>query len=427
MALELFKPFIYSKLEKEGLVTTIKAAKEMVEQQRPEVWDFLEDVIREHPVLLNRAPTLHRLGIQAFEPTLVEGKAIKIHPLVCTAFNADFDGDQMAVHVPLSPEAQIEASVLMLSSNNVLSPANGQPITVPSQDIVLGCYYLTKEKQGTKGAGRSFATMDDVLIALHHGEVETLSPIRLMYSGELIDLTTMPDDQDVIHTEVQTVTRQLINTTVGRVILNDHLAGNFPFVNGLLRKKGLQALVQYGQLRFGTEKTVAMLDSIKDLGFLYATKAGISIGIEDLVVPANKPAMIKTAQKGVLDVERQYLDGAITNGERYNKVIAIWSSVTEEVADAMFVEMERQDREDMEFNPIYIMADSGARGSKQQIRQLAGMRGLMARPSGEIIEKPDHHELPRGPDGSPILHLHPRRPARVSARHGPEDRRLRPI
>ena len=223
MALELFKPFIYSKLEKEGLVTTIKAAKEMVEQQRPEVWDFLEDVIREHPVLLNRAPTLHRLGIQAFEPILVEGKAIKIHPLVCTAFNADFDGDQMAVHVPLSPEAQIEASVLMLSSNNILSPANGQPIAIPSQDIVLGCYYLTKEKKGTKGEGRAFASIDDVVIALEHEEVETLTPIRLMYSGELIDLTTVYDDQDVIHTEVQSVQRQILNTTVGRVILNDHL------------------------------------------------------------------------------------------------------------------------------------------------------------------------------------------------------------
>src|SRR5262247_1256702 len=218
MALELFKPFIYSKLEKEGLVTTIKAAKEMVEQQRPEVWDFLEEVIREHPVLLNRAPTLHRLGIQAFEPILVEGKAIKIHPLVCTAFNADFDGDQMAVHVPLSPEAQIEASVLMLASNNILSPANGQPIAIPSQDIVLGCYYLTKEKKGTKGEGRAFACMEDVLMALEHKEVETLTPIRLMYSGELIDLTTVYDDQDVIHTEVQNVRNQIVNTTVGRVI-----------------------------------------------------------------------------------------------------------------------------------------------------------------------------------------------------------------
>ena len=388
MALELFKPFIYSKLEKEGLVTTIKAAKEMVEQQRPEVWDFLEDVIREHPVLLNRAPTLHRLGIQAFEPILVEGKAIKIHPLVCTAFNADFDGDQMAVHVPLSPEAQIEASVLMLSSNNILSPANGQPIAVPSQDIVLGCYYLTKEKKGTKGEGRAFASMDDVLIALEHGEVETLSPIRLMYTGELIDLTTVYDDQDVIHTEVQNVKNQVINTTVGRVILNDHLPKGLPFVNGLLRKKGLQALVQYGYLRFGLEKTVEMLDAIKDLGFTYATRAGISIGIDDLVIPEVKDKLVTGAQKEVIDVEKQYLDGAITNGERYNKVIAIWSTVTEKVADAMFKEMEKQDKEGAEFNPIYIMADSGARGSKQQIRQLAGMRGLMARPSGEIIENP---------------------------------------
>ncbi|MBW8860785.1 MAG: DNA-directed RNA polymerase subunit beta', partial [Acidobacteria bacterium] len=388
MALELFKPFIYSKLEKEGLVTTIKAAKEMVEQQRPEVWDFLEDVIREHPVLLNRAPTLHRLGIQAFEPILVEGKAIKIHPLVCTAFNADFDGDQMAVHVPLSPEAQIEASVLMLSSNNILSPASGQPIAVPSQDIVLGCYYLTKEKKGTKGEGRAFASMQDVILALEHGEVETLTPVRLMYSGELVDLTTVYDDQDVIHTEVQTVKNQIINTTVGRVILNDHLPQGVPYVNGLLRKKGLQNLVQYCYLRWGLEKTVDMLDVIKDLGFRYATRAGISIGIDDLVIPEGKEKMVTGAHKEVIDVEKQYLDGAITNGERYNKVIAIWSNVTEKVADAMFKEMEKTDQEGKEFNPIYIMADSGARGSKQQIRQLAGMRGLMARPSGEIIENP---------------------------------------
>jgi DNA-directed RNA polymerase subunit beta' len=389
MALELFKPFIYSKLEKEGLVTTIKAAKEMVEQQRPEVWDFLEDVIREHPVLLNRAPTLHRLGIQAFEPVLVEGKAIRIHPLVCTAFNADFDGDQMAVHVPLAPEAQIEASVLMLSSNNILSPANGHPIAVPSQDIVLGCYYLTKEKKGSKGEGKAFACMEDVLIALAAGEVETLTPIRLSYTGDLIDLTTgAPDEQDIVHADVQTVKSLVINTTVGRVILHDHLPQEMPFINGLLRKKGLQQLVNYCYLRFGQERTVDILDVIKDLGFLYATKAGISIGIEDLVIPAGKEDMVSSAHRDVLEVENQYLDGAITNGERYNKVIAIWSNVTEKVADAMFKEMELQDQEGREFNPIYIMADSGARGSKQQIRQLAGMRGLMAKPSGEIIENP---------------------------------------
>jgi DNA-directed RNA polymerase subunit beta' len=388
MALELFKPFIYSKLEKEGLVTTIKAAKEMVEQERPEVWDFLEDVISEHPVLLNRAPTLHRLGIQAFEPILVEGKAIKIHPLVCTAFNADFDGDQMAVHVPLSTEAQIEASVLMLSSNNILSPSNGQPITVPSQDIVLGCYYLTKEKKGTRGEGRAFASMEDVLIALEHGEVETLTPVRLMYSGTLIDLTTVRDDQDLLHTEVQQLTHQVINTTVGRIILNDTLPEGLPFVNGLLRKKGLGQLVQFGYLRLGIEETVEMLDAIKTLGFTYATVAGISIGIDDLIIPEEKEGLVSGARKEVIDVEKQYLDGAITNGERYNKVISVWSGVTEKVADAMFEEMQAQDQKGGEFNPIYLMADSGARGSKQQIRQLAGMRGLMARPSGEIIENP---------------------------------------
>src|SRR6187200_760692 len=245
MALELFKPFIYNKLEERGLVATIKQAKEMVEQQEPVVWDILEEVIREHPVLLNRAPTLHRLGIQAFEPVLVEGKAIKIHPLVCTAFNADFDGDQMAVHIPLSPEAQIEASVLMLSSNNILSPASGQPIAVPTQDIVLGCYYLTKAKSGAKGEGRAFGNINDVILALEAGELETLSPIRLRYSGMLLDLTTARDDQDVIHTEVSEVKGKIINTTVGRTILYDHLPQGVPYVNGILRKKGLQSLVNY--------------------------------------------------------------------------------------------------------------------------------------------------------------------------------------
>src|SRR5438874_2091912 len=260
MALELFKPFIYNKLEERGLVATIKQAKEMVELQRPEVWDVLEEVIREHPVLLNRAPTLHRLGIQAFEPVLVEGKAIRIHPLVCTAFNADFDGDQMAVHIPLSPEAQIEASVLMLSSNNILSPSNGAPIAVPSQDIVLGCYYLTKAKPGAKGEGRAFGNTDDVVLALEAGELETLSPIRLRYSGELQDMTAARDDQNVLHTEIQTVENKIINTTVGRVILNDSLPKGMPFVNGLLKKKGLQQLVQACYLRYGLEKTVEMLD-----------------------------------------------------------------------------------------------------------------------------------------------------------------------
>src|SRR5690349_21452555 len=388
MALELFKPFIYNKLEERGLVQTIKQAKEMVELQRPEVWDVLEEVIREHPVLLNRAPTLHRLGIQAFEPVLVEGKAIRIHPLVCTAFNADFDGDQMAVHIPLSPEAQIEASVLMLSSNNILSPAHGAPIAIPSQDIVLGCYYLTKAKSGAKGEGRAFGNAEDVMLALEAGELETLSPIRLRYSGDLQDLTAARDDQDVLHTEVQTVQNKIINTTVGRVILNQQIPADMPFVNGLLKKKGLQQLVQSCYLKFGLEKTVEMLDSLKNLGFTYATRSGLSIGIDDLVIPKEKAPLVEKARDEVIKVESQYLEGAITNGERYNKVIAIWSEATEDIANAMFSEMEQIDKEGRQFNPVYVMADSGARGSKQQIRQLAGMRGLMAKPSGEIIETP---------------------------------------
>ena len=388
MALELFKPFIYNKLESRELVSTIKQAKEMVDQQLPEVWDILEEVIREHPVLLNRAPTLHRLGIQAFEPVLVEGKAIRIHPLVCTAFNADFDGDQMAVHIPLAPEAQIEASVLMKASKNILSPANGAPITVPSQDIVLGCYYVTKAKKGAKGEGRVFGSVDDVGLALAAGELETLSPIRLRISGELMDLTASRDDQDVLRTRVERVDRRVIDTTAGRVVFNTALPDEIPFVNGLLKKKGLGQLVQYCYLKHGVAKTVEMLDRLKQLGFGYATRSGLSIGIDDLIVPAQKAPMIKEANDEVIRVEQQYLEGAITNGERYNKVIAIWSDVTEKVADEMFNEMEGLDDGGRDFNAVYIMADSGARGSKQQIRQLAGMRGLMAKPSGEIIEVP---------------------------------------
>ncbi|PYY23783.1 MAG: DNA-directed RNA polymerase subunit beta' [Acidobacteria bacterium] len=387
MALELFKPFIYHRLEQTGQCTTIKQAKEMVEQQEPAVWDILEEVIKDHPVLLNRAPTLHRLGIQAFEPVLVEGKAIKIHPLVCTAFNADFDGDQMAVHIPLSPEAQVEASVLMLASHNILSPASGQPITVPTQDMVLGLYYLTKGRPGAKGEGRAFATVEDVLLALEAQQVETLSPIRLRYTGEVIDLTNAYDDQDILHTEPANYERQYLNTTVGRVILNDSLPKGMPFINGLLKKKGVGQLVNYAYLRFGLETTVKMLDGIKQLGFNYATRAGLSIGIDDMVIPDDKYTLVKDAEKRVIDVQQQYLDGAITNGERYNKVIEIWSGITEKVADEMFDVLKEQDKAGA-INPIYVMADSGARGSKQQIRQLSGMRGLMAKPSGEIIETP---------------------------------------
>ena len=388
MALELFKPFIYHRLEQRGHCTTIKQAKELVEQQDPVVWDILEEVIRDHPILLNRAPTLHRLGIQAFEPVLVEGKAIKLHPLTCTAFNADFDGDQMAVHIPLSPEAQIEASTLMLSANNILSPAHGAPIAVPTQDMVLGLYYLTKARPGTRGEGRTFASTDDVLIALEMGEVETLTPIKLRFTGRVIDLVKAFDNQNVLHTEPIEFIKQYMETTVGRVIFNDVLPDEMPFVNGLLKKKGLAQLVQYCYLRNGLAITVQMLDKVKNLGFLYATRAGISIGIDDMVVPGMKATLVKDAEKAVIEVQSQYQEGAITQGERYNKIIEIWSKVTERVAEEMFKSMEEDDRTGRYLNPIYIMADSGARGSKQQIRQLSGMRGLMAKPSGEIIETP---------------------------------------
>ena len=388
MALELFKPFIYNRLEKEGHATTIKGAKEMVENQEAIVWDILEDVIKQHPVMLNRAPTLHRLGIQAFEPMLVEGKAIKIHPLVCTAFNADFDGDQMAVHIPLAQESQIEASILMLATHNVLSPANGRPVAVPSQDIVLGCYYLTMVRPGSKGEGTSFGDVEGVYHALEAGKVELLTPILLRHTGQFIDLSKQYDTQAVLDADVQEVQNQLVETTVGRVIFNDHLSERMPFVNGLLKKKGLQQLVNSCYLHDGIEATVHMLDALKNLGFLYATKAGFTISIDDLIVPGNKEELVERARQEVIEVEQQYLDGAITNGERYNKVVAIWSDVTEKIADEMFDAMELTTGSGKEFNPVYVMADSGARGSKQQIRQLAGMRGLMAKPSGEIIETP---------------------------------------
>jgi DNA-directed RNA polymerase subunit beta' len=388
MAVELFKPFIYNRLEKKELAPTIKAAREIVEAGGTEVWDALEEVIRDHPVLLNRAPTLHRLGIQSFEPVLVEGKAIKIHPLVCPAFNADFDGDQMAVHVPLSPKAQVEAQILMLSANNILSPASGKPLAVPSQDLVLGCYYLTKSRPGTRGEGRIFSDFDEVLIAAEVEEVQTHTPIRVRYSGEYIDLTTQYNDQDIVHAEVQQLDRTLIDTTVGRVIFNRALAAQIPFINGLLKKRGLQDLVNYCYLRFGDRVTVQMLDDLKNLGFLYATRAGISIGVDDMLIPTKKEDLVDQARKEVLAVEQQRSSGVITAGERHNKIIDIWHRTTEIVSDEMFREMKRTDQAGVDFNPIYIMADSGARGSKEQVRQLAGMRGLMSKPSGEVIETP---------------------------------------
>ena len=409
MALELFKPFIYNKLEKDAHAATIKQAREMVERQEPVVWDILEDVIRDHPVLLNRAPTLHRLGIQAFEPVLVEGKAIKIHPLVCAAFNADFDGDQMAVHIPLSAEAQIEASMLMLASNNLLSPASGQPIAVPSQDIVLGCYYLTSGRDNLLGENKIFGSVDEILLALDAKTVDTQAKIKLRWEGDMIDLTREHNKQDVMRARVQKNLNATIETTVGCVVFNDRLTRyGLPFVNGTLKKKGLQSLVNFCHLRLGHAQTVALLDDLKTLGFLYATKAGISIGIDDMVTPDSKSKIIDAARREVDKLQQQYEDATMTDLERSNKVTAIWSEVTDKVAKEMFKAMDVREKARNELNPILIMADSGARGSEAQIRQLAGMRGLMAKPSGEIIETPITANFREGLKRASVLYFHAR-------------------
>jgi DNA-directed RNA polymerase subunit beta' len=374
MALELFKPFIYHRLEEKGLVTTIKSAKKMLEKERPEVWDVLDEVIREHPVLLNRAPTLHRLGIQAFEPVLIEGKAIQLHPLVCAAFNADFDGDQMAVHVPLSVEAQSEARILMMSTNNILSPANGKPIIIPTQDIVLGIYYMTRERPYVKGEGKVFSNPEEVRIAYDANEVDLHARIKVRLDGELVE------------------------TTVGRILLREILPEKIPFrlVNKVMKKSELANLIDYCYRYGGDKKTVLLSDRLKGLGYYYATLAGISISLDDMLIPSNKGKLLQEAQQEIERVQEQYTEGLITDGERYNKVIDIWAQVTENIAGVMLKELgseevvapsgEKQTTESL--NPIYIMADSGARGSAQQVRQLAGMRGLMAKPSGEIIETP---------------------------------------
>ena len=396
MALELFKPFIYSWLEEREYVGTIKAAKEMVEREEEVVWDALDEVIRDHPVLLNRAPTLHRLGIQAFQPVLIEGKAIQIHPLVCAAFNADFDGDQMAVHVPLSPKAQIESHVLMQASNNILSPAHGRPLAVPSQDLVLGGYYLTMPRPGARGEGRTFASVDEVLFALEGGVVETQTPIRLRLDGAYVDLGAQNDTQDIVHADLQQLDGEIVETTVGRVILNEHLPDELPFINGLLQKRGLQDLVGYCFIRHGADLAVRMLDEIKEITFQYATRAGISFGVDDMVVPSTKEKLIDEARGEVLEIEKQRSAGVITAGERKNKIIDIWHRVTEDVSSEMFREMKEVEAERGEFNPINLMADSGARGSREQVRQLAGMRGLMSKPSGEVIETPIHANFREG-------------------------------
>ncbi len=382
MALELFKPFIYGKLEERGLVTTIKSAKKMLEAERPEVWDILDEVIREHPVMLNRAPTLHRLGIQAFEPVLIEGKAIQLHPLVCAAFNADFDGDQMAVHVPLSVEAQVEVRVLMMSTNNILSPAHGKPIIVPTQDIVLGLYYMTRQRPGARGEGKVFSNFEEVRCAYDQEVVALHAAIKVRHLGKRID------------------------TTVGRVLVYEVVPKDVDFkhINCVLNKKALGELVDVTYRRCGNKQCVLLADRLKDLGYAMATRSGVSIGIKDLKIPAGKTKLLDEAGDAVREIQKQYEAGFITNGERYNKVVDIWANVTDRIADEMMRVMAtetitvadtgvpqavRETRHDVvSFNPVFMMADSGARGSAQQIRQLAGMRGLMAKPSGEIIETP---------------------------------------
>ncbi len=387
MALELFKPFIFHKLEVLGLATTIKAAKRMVEAEAPEVWDILEDVIREHPVMLNRAPTLHRLGIQAFEPVLIEGKAIQLHPLVCAAFNADFDGDQMAVHVPLSLEAQMEARTLMLSSNNVLSPANGEPIIVPSQDIVLGLYYMTRERINARGEGTMFADLGEVSRAYESRQVELHARVKVRIKEVEVDAAGDKREK---------VTRY--DTTVGRALLSEILPPGLPFefINKALKKKEISKLINASFRRCGLRETVIFADKLMYTGFTLATRAGISIAVGDMLVPVQKHDLISVAEKEVKEIESQYTSGLVTQGERYNKVVDIWGRAGDMVAKAMMTQLGQEQVHNREgkavaqesFNSIYMMADSGARGSAAQIRQLAGMRGLMAKPDGSIIETP---------------------------------------
>ena len=383
MALELFKPFIFSKLEFRGLATTIKAAKKMVEREEPVVWDILEDVIREHPILLNRAPTLHRLGIQAFEPLLIEGKAIQLHPLVCTAYNADFDGDQMAVHVPLTIEAQLEARSLMMSTNNILSPASGEPIIVPSQDVVLGLYYLTRERINALGEGKVFASVEEAQNFYEAGFVDIHAKVRIR----------MPKDNTN-----SALGSELVETTVGRGILADILPKGMSFsqINKPMTKKAISKVLDNCYRSFGLKETVIFADQLMYTGFKYATRAGASIGIEDMEIPDDKSTIIEQADNEVREIESQFRSGLVTNGERYNKVIDIWSRTNEMVAKSMMTRIATEEVIDRDgkvtrqdsFNPIFMMADSGARGSAAQIRQLAGMRGLMAAPDGSIIETP---------------------------------------
>ncbi|MCB1904041.1 MAG: DNA-directed RNA polymerase subunit beta', partial [Gammaproteobacteria bacterium] len=387
MALELFKPFIFSKLQLRALATTIKAAKKLVERGTGEVWDILEEVIREHPVMLNRAPTLHRLGIQAFEPVLIEGKAIQLHPLVCTAFNADFDGDQMAVHLPLSIEAQLEARSLMMSTNNILSPANGEPIIVPSQDVVLGLYYMTRERVNALGEGMVFANLEEVHRAYESRNVHLQARVKVRIN-----------DFDIDGKGNKVPVRKIVDTTIGRALLSEILPPGLPFslVNQNMGKRSISGLINACYRRVGLKETVIFADQVMYLGFRLATRAGVSIGMNDMIIPEEKKGILASAETEVKEIENQYASGLVTNGERYNKVVDIWSHTNEQVAKAMMAKLGKEpvvDRdgnkvEQDSFNSIYMMADSGARGSAAQIRQLAGMRGLMAKPDGSIIETP---------------------------------------
>ncbi len=393
MALELFKPFIYNKLIDYQEIHTIKNAKKVLEENPPEVWAILEEVVREHPIMLNRAPTLHRLGIQAFEPVLIEGKAIQLHPLVCTAFNADFDGDQMAVHVPLSVEAQLEAKILMMSTNNVLSPANGKPVMTPTQDMVLGLYWMTRLREGALGEGKIFSNRGEAIVAFEHGRVDLQARIKV----RLVNVLVYETDADSTEATVSPI----IESTVGRVLLSMVVPKEVPFetVNVHLKKKQMAELVDESYRKAGSVKTVKMLDDLKTLGYTYATKAGFSIGMDDMVIPKEKAGQLRKAQVDVNKINMQHQDGLITDGERYNQVIDIWARTTEKIADKMSAGLSEEiiDEEGVhKVNSIFMMADSGARGSNQQMKQLAGMRGLMAKPSGEIIETPIHANFREG-------------------------------
>ena len=394
MALELFKPFIFHKLIDYQEIHTIKNAKKVLEDNPPEVWAILEEVVREHPVLLNRAPTLHRLGIQAFEPILIEGKAIQLHPLVCTAFNADFDGDQMAVHVPLSVEAQLESKILMMSTNNVLSPANGKPVMTPTQDMVLGLYWITRARAGVMGEGKIFSNREEVQTAFDHGRVDLHAKIKVRLEKNNMNPT---DPQS----QTADGGKPVVESTVGRVLLSMVVPEEVSFesVNMHLKKKHMAELVDESFRKAGSVKTVKMLDDLKNLGYAYATKAGFSIGMDDMVIPEEKESQLKKAQSEVNIINMQHQDGLITDGERYNQVIDIWARTTEKIAEKMSAGLSDEiiDEEGVhKVNSIFMMADSGARGSNQQMKQLAGMRGLMAKPSGEIIETPIHANFREG-------------------------------